>query len=665
MNIGEILSIFDFFKKSPPASTPPNSAENWDALWTAEGLTSWRGTAMAEVYDRLDYLIPPNVKVLDIGGGVGILAKHLQKRGRTVEVWDISKAAVKMCRKQGIKAKVVDLLKEVPEIEAGTYVVATEVLEHLPEEVREKVIGKMGVTGKPFYISVPNDRLGPEEEPQHTIQYQARDLKQEIQSIIGSPTWVSNRTLKWTADGKEEVRERPSFYPSRVAAEEKSDDPISVLRHIRVEVLGPRAHPHNDPAFLLAVVGEQDTLQKVSLTLPVRDEGADLGRVLASFRGSVDEIVVGVDPRTKDNTWEVASRYADKVFYLVDPEGPVEGKTYTGSRMKAMAANPEVKRVPEGGCHFSWVRNQCMDNCSGEWIFMTEGHELLVEGFDTLRHLHLLPEATKIVMVWRSDVNQRWAFPWLHRNLSTILYERSTHNSLSFPDSYMVVKLPEIRTLHDRVHAKSVARKEQRKIQNRVTLQDDWMTRGSEFSKYYLASEWREFDSENGTNNAEKHFRELLALPSKNGSMRYQARLILAKLLGERRLKEEDTVVKGELLKEIREILFQCSSEDWSRTEHWLWLGDLATEAGQHEEAVQFYTYGAARIGNPPFSIWWMDNCFYTYLPCQRLAMAYGNLGNAAKSLYWAREALVNIPPKGHDALIEEAQKNIEILEGL
>lgn len=576
---------------------------------------------MADVYRRLDQLIPPCVKVLDIGGGVGILANLLRQKGREVEVWDISPAAVKMCRKQGIPAQVVDLLGEVPVIEKGTYVVATEVLEHLPKDAREHILRLAHATGSPFYISVPNDRLGPEEEPQHTVQFNVRSLKKEILPAAGS-------------------------------------------QHVRIEVLGPRALPHKDPAFLLAVVGAKKNKASLSLTLPVRDEGEDLGRVLASFRGSVDEIVIGVDPRTKDNTWEVAERYADHIFYLQDPEGPVEGKEYLGARVRKMAQDPEVKRVPQGGCHFSWVRNQCLDKCTGDWIFMTEGHELLVEGHDTLRHLDKLPDAAKIVMVWRSDQYQRWAFPWLHRNLDTILYERATHNSLNFPEGYLVVKLPEVRTLHDRVHAKSVARKEQRKLQNRVTLQDDWMTRGSEFSKYYLASEWREFDAENQTHNAERHFKELLALPSKNGSMRYQARLILAKLLGERRSNEKDEQVKESLYKDIRDILLQAPHEDWSRTEHWVWLGDLAAEKKNWEEAVQFYRYGASRLGNCPFSIWWMDNSFYSYLPCQRLAMAYGELGDFDQTLFWAKEALKHTPEgEAYEELRKEAEENVRLLE--
>ena len=56
-----------------------NSAEAWDKLWAHEGKTSWRGSAMREVYERIASLLPKKgVKVIDIGGGVGILAEKLK-----------------------------------------------------------------------------------------------------------------------------------------------------------------------------------------------------------------------------------------------------------------------------------------------------------------------------------------------------------------------------------------------------------------------------------------------------------------------------------------------------------------------------------------------------------------------------------------------------------
>lgn len=579
-----------------------NSAEAWDTLWAEEGKDSWRGTAMQKVYERIDSLLPKKAKVLDIGGGVGILADKLAESGHRVEVWDISPKAIQQVKASGHTGRVVDLEKDCPSIPKGTWVIATEVIEHLSENARRKLLARIQEAGGKGFLSVPNDRLGPDEEPQHTIKWNA----------------VSFR--KYLGD----------FRP-------------------RVEVLGPKAHPHNDPAFLLAVLSPPEKKETLSLTLPVRDEGKDLGRTLASFRGAVDEIVVGIDPRTKDNTREVAERYADKIIELFDPEGPVPGKVYTTPRCKTMAERKEP-RVPEGGVHFAWVRNQCLDACTSDWIFMTEGHESLAEGLDVLLNIDQVPDAAQIAMVWRSDCHgQRWGFPWVHRNNSKILYERGTHNSLDFPQSYMVVKLPQVRTLHERDHSRSVERAAQRKVQNRLSLMDDWMRRGSEFSKYYLASEWREFDPRR----AEAHFRELLSMRSRQGGMRYQARLILAKILAGK------SDIEG-----AREVLLGCAEDDWSRTEHWVWLGDLAAGKENWEEAIQFYTYGAARLGNPPFTSWWIDMSMYSYLPAQRLAMAYGEVGDRESSLRWAKVVRDQLPPEAPDELRAEADENIKLLEG-
>lgn len=587
-----------------PKDTAPNSASSWDQLWSQEGQESWRKPVMSPVYDRIEALLPPGAKVVDIGGGLGFLATRLQKK-HEVEVWDISPFAVKEVCRRGIKGRVVDLEKGCPNIPFGTWVVATEVIEHLTAAARERLFSRIQNAGGNAILSVPNDRLGPDEEPQHTIRWTAIEFRKYITDRLG---------------------------------------------YTRVEVLGNLAEPHRDPAFLMAVTGRPAPEASVALTLPVRDEGKDLGRVLASFRGFVDEIVVGIDPRTKDNTEAVAKRYADKVFFLQDPEGPLANAVYEGPRSQKMAAANEP-RMPDGGVHFAWLRNQCLDECTSEWIFMTEGHETLAEGGDKLLRLNQLPEAAKIVMVWRSDArNQRWGFPWLHRNDSKILYERATHNSLDFPPGYLTVKLPGVRTLHERDHSRSVERAAQRKVQNRIALMDDWLTRGSEYSKYYLASEWREFSEAKAIN----HFQDLLAMKSHNGPMRYQARLILAKLLA-----------REEKWDDARQVLLQCHVDDWSRTEHWIWLGDIAAKDERWEEALSFYLYGASKIGDPPFTGWWIDMGFYTYLPAQRLASAYATLGDVESSLRWALVVRDQIPTGAPQAFRDEIESNIEQLTSI
>jgi 2-polyprenyl-3-methyl-5-hydroxy-6-metoxy-1,4-benzoquinol methylase len=54
-----------------------NSVSNWDALWVSEGIESWRKTALDEVYQRILQLVPAKSHVIDLGGGVGLLAKML------------------------------------------------------------------------------------------------------------------------------------------------------------------------------------------------------------------------------------------------------------------------------------------------------------------------------------------------------------------------------------------------------------------------------------------------------------------------------------------------------------------------------------------------------------------------------------------------------------
>lgn len=585
----------------PSRGMGANANSLWDELWASEGRESWRGSALHEVYKRIADIIPSGASVIDVGGGAGLLATELIKRGCNVTVWDHSKVALKLARAAGAKTRCVDLEGKIPEIPANTWVVATEVLEHLTEPARQRLLQACGKNKVCF--SVPNNRLGPEEESQHTIQWTALEFRTYLREVLADSS-------------------------------------------VRVEVMGPAAEPHQEPAFLVGIRDGRPKVATLTVTLPVRDEAADLGRTLASFMGAADHIIVGVDPRTKDRTRDIVACYGES-FELVDPEGPVPGKVYESPRMKAMSGEAQV---PPGGVHFSWIRNQCLDKVQTDWVFMTEGHEPLVEGTDALLNLHTIGANINVVMVWRSDKLSRWGFPWLHRNLPEIAYERSTHNSLRYPDNWLVGQCRQIRTLHERDHSRSVARKDQRKIQNRITLMEDWLHRGSEYSKYYLASEMRDISPDR----AEQHFKELLQLPSSHGPMRYQARLILAKLLMTRAAPHQ----------EIKDVLLGCSSDDWSRTEHWVWLGDLARGQDRLEEAIQWYRLGAARIGNPPFTPWWIEMAYYSYLPAQRLAEALAEAGELKEAAEWGRRVIQQLPADAPSQMVDEAVSNVQAIEG-
>jgi tetratricopeptide (TPR) repeat protein len=561
-----------------------NAPDLWDRIWREEGEESWRGRALAEVYTRVCQLVPESSRVVDVGGGIGLLARRLQDEKKCeCTVIDHSKEACELACRAGVSAVLSPFSRDYIEAlqiwsHEEAVLVATEFCEHLVNDDRKLLFEYAEAFGSALF-SVPNNRLGPDEEPQHHVKYTALSFLTELRAHFGADC--------------------------------------------RVEVLGP---------YLLGVCGRLAHKEfKLSACTPARDEAADLEATLASLRGVADEIIVGVDPRTVDGTREVAARYAEIVFELESPEGPPNDQ------------------APNGGVHFAWIRNQCMDRCTGDWIFMTEAHERLVAGHDTLLALDkLMPRGAKLGMVVRTGNGQAWAFPWLTKNEPSIRYKRMTHNVVDYPEGTLGVRMPQVRTLHERHRDRELARRKQRGVQNRLTLLDDWLVNDNEVSLHYLGAEWREHNPQK----AIERFEEFLALPARNGPMRYHTRLLLAK-----------SYARAGRRQDAKKVLLSAAADDWSRTEHWLWLGDLSYEDGDFEQALQFYRYCATTVGEPPFGAWWIDEASYTYLPAQRLAMTYGELSRHEDALYWARRVRELLPNNAPPEALAEVDANVRLLE--
>jgi hypothetical protein len=557
-----------------------NSQINWDSLWHAQDTTNWRADAMAEVYDRIVHLldferVPVSTPVIDIGGGVGFLAFQIIGTKRFATVWDHSPVALRKIP-AGVGARRINLeTDDLPRVD-GSLVIGTELLEHLTEDRRQLLLRHVAASGCQSIWSVPNNRLGPDEEPQHTIKFTPLAFKQYLHGFFD---------------------------------------------HVRVEVHG---------AYLLGVCGF-DKGYTLTVTMPARDEAADLDRTLASFRGVADRMIIGIDPRTEDDSAEVAKKYAEVVFELEEPN----------------------KDMPDGGVNFAWIRNQCMDRCKTDWIFMTEAHESLDEGQDVLLamvRMNRLPVGMKIGYVMRTGNGQRWAFPWLCVNDPKVRYKRAVHNILDFPKGYGCVKFPQIVTLHERVVERSEARAEQRQVQNRTHLMEDWVINQNENSLFYLGQEIRMEDPERAIGYLEKFLWG--KKPSKVGPSRYQARLMLAKLYAQKKDRRK-----------TRDVLINATNDDWSRIEHWIFLGDMAFDDKQYEQALQFYKYAGTLVGEPPFTLWWIDLSMYGYLTAQRLAMAFAEVERYSDSLYWAEKVLELLPDDSPEEAIDEARKNVAYLK--
>lgn len=593
-------------KQVDKAAAAANAPDLWDKLWMKEDEAPWRAAALEQVYGRICALVPANSCIVDVGGGQGDLAARLKTvRFVKATVIDHSVVALEAAAERGVGTVFADVSHGIPTAGAGRpdIYICTEVAEHLTAEVRAIVLNQMSFQSDSALISVPNNRLGPDEELQHTIKFTAMSFKRELEQ-------------HW--------------------------------EHVRIEAMGP---------FLLAVCGQLAHKKfKLSATLPVRDEGRDLEPTLASLRAIADELVVGIDPRTKDDTWEVAEEYADKVFHLERPMGPPDGHTKEECMLCTPASTGDevTKAIPckqymgENGINFAWARNQCDAQCSHEWIFMTEGHERLVSGRDFLLHLdEVMPAKARVAMVMREGTGQQWAFPWLYRNAPDIYWKRPVHNVLEFPEGTYAVMAPQVRTLHERHRERGAERAIQRRGQNRRQLMDDWHTEKNINSLFYLGQEWRELDPKRAIDRLD----QFLAV-SNNGVQRYQARLILAK--------ECQRAGKND---QARQYLMGCGADDWSRTEHWVWLGDLAFNAGEFEKAYRFYGYAATTVGDAPMTMWWIDLCYYSYVPAQRLAMVCGELGRVEESLAWAQQVRELLPSDSPPEAFEEADSNIMILQ--
>jgi 2-polyprenyl-3-methyl-5-hydroxy-6-metoxy-1,4-benzoquinol methylase len=147
----------------------------WNQVWDKENTATWR--RYPGCFGRICWAVGHLNEVLELGCGAGILARQLLEFGNTVTALDISEVAIAQLPKE-IKG-VVSTLPDIPfSDDSFDVVVATEILEHIDDDracVREAV--RVLRPGGRAYFAVPNDCLGPEEEPEHVRKYTQETLE--------------------------------------------------------------------------------------------------------------------------------------------------------------------------------------------------------------------------------------------------------------------------------------------------------------------------------------------------------------------------------------------------------------------------------------------------------------------------------------------------------
>lgn len=157
------------------AGTSGNSAEHWDAR-LAE---TWDKREWPTKTERIRALTTTGDVVLDIGCGNGGILRQLAAEGyRDLHGFEISQYAVRRLREAGMTMWS-GCLPDLPIADQRfDVVIASQVLEHVIRRRRfmREVARVLKPAGRAF-IFVPDNCLGPIDEPEHVIRYNAETLR--------------------------------------------------------------------------------------------------------------------------------------------------------------------------------------------------------------------------------------------------------------------------------------------------------------------------------------------------------------------------------------------------------------------------------------------------------------------------------------------------------
>lgn len=150
-----------------------NSASYWDERWT-------KSPAISRKLEKvICSLVDPDTSVLDIGCGTGRVIRGLRKDKRCkVFGVDISPVAIATLRRYGIGGLVMDV-NDFSDRTPYDVVILSHTLEHVSDD--KQLIWKVAQNTKKYcIIAVPNDCMGPEEEPEHMRKYSKESLEKLV-----------------------------------------------------------------------------------------------------------------------------------------------------------------------------------------------------------------------------------------------------------------------------------------------------------------------------------------------------------------------------------------------------------------------------------------------------------------------------------------------------
>jgi tetratricopeptide (TPR) repeat protein len=343
---------------------------------------------------------------------------------------------------------------------------------------------------------------------------------------------------------------------------------------------------------------------------------------------------------------------------------------------------------------FSDARNEGMDKCTGDWIFILDGHEFIPNqwfnitentSIDSQKGLELIKskltkdgcsglngeengESDEVFLCLYQQPfigqtpNNFFMQPRIYRNGRSkmdgehngkpIRYGRAAHNTIKFTRPELSVHFPEVMIIHDAPESNREERRLQRGEMNVKQLNDDLKINDKDTrALFYLGNthlELKEYDK------AVDCYKKYLKYQKAEHSELYQCLLNMA------------LAYKGnDQTRDAQDTLGLALASDPSRRDAVVLLGDIAQDKEDYEKAITFYDQALTIQAKP--SRMFNNGGVYTWLPHQSLAMCYKALGNKAMAISHLKICLNYANHEGwHKELKELGEsKNVLILDSM
>jgi len=397
---------------------------------------------------------------------------------------------------------------------------------------------------------------------------------------------------------------------------------------------------------------------KLSCCMVLKNEGQTIYRCLDSLKSFVNEFIIGIDDKTSDNTKEEVNRFI------------------SDNSLESICNLYDYKWNDS----FAEARNIGMDKATGDYILIMDGHEYFPEKLFSItenRELPVIELIPKILakieeekshesflMLYQQPFvgqmpNNYFLQPRIYSNgigkdgKNKLRFGRAAHNVIRNSDPEKSIHFPEIMLLHDAPKDNRHERAEQRAKMNVKQLKGDLKKNSKDTRAYfYLGNTYMEVKDHE---KAAEAFEKYLTIDRPNTEEKYQVNFHLG--ICYRELKKKRLAY---------DAFYRAVRISPRRRDAYLLIGDMFTDDERHEEAL--HSYNSALLIKPECSRMFSNGAAHTWMPYQRAAYAYKELGDYQKAIAHIRRAQRYVQTPEWDEFVDsmtKKKKNVLIIDSI